>query len=168
LNFVAIDFETANNRPHSACAVGIVVVKNGEIFEEYYSLIKPPDNFYMYHNTRVHGINPEDTENAPTFEEIYPEIRRLMREQHVVAHNEAFDRNVMYHSMEYYDIAYADLLIPARWDCTVKLFRKKLQGKVNLAACCSRYDIPLNHHNALSDAKACAKLFMIHLSPLFA
>ena len=51
-NFVAIDFETAIK--HHICAVGIVTVVNGEIIEEYYSLIKPPNNEYNYYCTQVH------------------------------------------------------------------------------------------------------------------
>jgi len=42
LSFVAIDFETAIK--HHICAVGIVTVENSKIFDEFYSLIKPPNN----------------------------------------------------------------------------------------------------------------------------
>ncbi|OYU64522.1 MAG: hypothetical protein CFE22_18310 [Cytophagaceae bacterium BCCC1] len=90
-----------------------------------------------------------------------------MQGKMVVAHNESFDRNVLYHTMESYGLNYSDLQIKSRWECTVKIFRKKGNFKVNLAACCARYDIPLDHHNALSDARACAKLYLIHKMPLF-
>ena len=45
-NFVAIDFETANGNRSSVCSVGIVVVRDGEIVDKYYSLIQPTPNFY--------------------------------------------------------------------------------------------------------------------------
>lgn len=167
MEFVAIDFETATWHKDSACAVGIVHVKNEEIVEEFYTLIQPPGNEYMYHNTKVHGITAKDTLTAPTFEEIYPKLKSLMQGKMVVAHNESFDRNVLYHTMESYGLNYSDLQIKSRWECTVKIFRKKGNFKVNLAACCARYDIPLDHHNALSDARACAKLYLIHKMPLF-
>jgi DNA polymerase III subunit epsilon len=167
LEFVAIDFETATWHKDSACAVGIVHVKNEEIVEEFYTLIQPPGNEYMYHNTKVHGITAKDTYSAPTFEEVYPKIKSLMQGKMVVAHNESFDRNVLYHTMESYGLNYSDLQIKSRWECTVKIFKKKGNLKVNLAACCARYDIPLDHHNALSDARACAKLYLIHKMPLF-
>ncbi|MBK9933506.1 MAG: 3'-5' exonuclease [Cytophagaceae bacterium] len=166
MEFVAIDFETATNSPDSACAVGIVYVKNEEIIEEFYSLIQPPDNQYLYHNTRVHGITAKDTETAPTFADIYPKIKELMKNKLVVAHNESFDRNVLYRTMESHGLSFQELNIKSKWECTVKIFRKKGNFKVNLAACCQRYDIPLDHHNALSDARACAKLYLIHKYPL--
>ena len=43
-DFVAIDFETANNERTSVCAVGIVVVRDGEIVDSYYSQIHPEPN----------------------------------------------------------------------------------------------------------------------------
>ena len=75
MNFTAIDFETATGKRNSACAVGIVTVENGTITEEYFSLIQPPGNAYFGMNIAVHGIRPQDTLNAPTFDSLYPEIR---------------------------------------------------------------------------------------------
>ena len=54
-NFAAIDFETANQQRTSVCSVGIVIVRDGEIVDSYYSLIKPEPEYYSYWNTRVHG-----------------------------------------------------------------------------------------------------------------
>ena len=45
-NFVAIDFETANFEKSSVCSVGICIVQNGEIVDNYYSLIRPVPNYY--------------------------------------------------------------------------------------------------------------------------
>ena len=53
LNFAAIDFETANNERTSVCSVGVVVVRNGELVDSFYSLIQPEPNYYLYWNTRV-------------------------------------------------------------------------------------------------------------------
>ena len=44
-NFAAIDFETANQQRTSVCSVGIVIVRNGEIVDSYYSLIKPEPEY---------------------------------------------------------------------------------------------------------------------------
>ena len=60
-SFAAIDFETANHYPTSVCSVGVVVVRNGEVTEKFYSLIKPEPEFYSYWNTRVHGLTMNDT-----------------------------------------------------------------------------------------------------------
>lgn len=69
LDFAAIDFETANNERSSICSVGVVIVRNGEIVDKIYRLIRPTPNYYSYFNTRLHGLTREDTENAPVFPE---------------------------------------------------------------------------------------------------
>lgn len=167
MEFVAIDFETATAQKDSACAVGIVWVKGLDIIEEYYSLIQPPNNEYNFYNSRVHGIRASDTANAPAFSEIYPKMKSILQEKKMVAHNAAFDREILYHSMFSAGLNFDDLRLPKKWDCTVNIYRRKGLPKVNLAACSKLYGIELSHHNALSDARACAKLYMIHHNPLF-
>ena len=46
-NFAAIDFETANEQRTSVCSVGIVIVREGEIVDTYYSLIRPEPEYYF-------------------------------------------------------------------------------------------------------------------------
>lgn len=168
MEFVAIDFETATPEKDSACAVGVVWVKGLDIVEEYYTLIQPPNNEYNFYNTRVHGIKAKDTAAAPTFAEVYPKLRSILQGKKMVAHNASFDREILFHTMLSYGLKFSELELPKKWDCTVKLYRKKGLFKTNLAACSQLYGIPLKHHNALSDAAACAKLYMIHHNPLFA
>lgn len=167
MEFVAIDFETATPAKDSACAVGVVWVKGLDIVEEYYTLIQPPNNEYNYYNTRVHGIRSKDTVDAPTFHEIFPKLKSIIQGKRMVAHNAAFDRDILFHSMLNNGLKFSELNLQKKWDCTVKIYRKKGLFKTNLAACSKLYGIPLTHHNALSDAIACAKLYMIHHNPLF-
>lgn len=167
MNFVAIDFETATSFRDSACSVGIVTVRDGLVYEKFHTLIQPPNNFYNYHNTRVHGISAEDTAEAPTFDLVYHEIKKRLATQIIVAHNESFDRGVLMETMRTYGLDYNELQLKLYWECTVKIFRKKGYKPANLAACCQKHNIPLNHHDALSDALACAKLYLIHKNPLF-
>lgn len=159
MTFTAIDFETAVL--HHICAVGIVTVENGVIVDEYSTLIKPPKNEYNWHTIQVHGITPEDTENALPFGDVYPEIKKRLLGKKVIAHNESFDRNVLKKTMADNGIDYSDLQIDNRWECTVKIYRKKGLPSANLAACCKAMNVELNHHEALSDARACAKLYMM-------
>lgn len=161
MNFVAIDFETATGSRHSACAVGIVSVENGIIVEEYHALIQPPDNEYWWHNINVHGITPSQTIQSPTFDEIYPELRKRMKGKMIVAHNESFDRSVLTKSMGYYQLDYADLELSGKWECTLKMYRAKGFAPAKLDVCCRAMNIKLNHHEALSDARACAKLYLL-------
>lgn len=160
--FVAIDFETATK--HHICSVGIVVVENGIITEEFHSLIQPPNNQYNWHNIQVHGITANDTQNAPDFSKVYPEIKKRLFGKTIVAHNESFDRNVLTKTMQDFNLNYADLNIATKWECTLKIFRAKGYKPANLKACCNKHNIQLTHHEALSDARACAKLYLLTLN----
>ncbi len=158
MDFTAIDFETAIR--HHICSVGIITVENGEIKEEYQSLIQPPNNEYNWHNIQVHGIKPEDTSDAPFFDEVYPEIKKRLYGRTIVAHSESFDRNVLQKTMVDCGIDYSDLEISDSWECTLKIYREKGYAPANLNACCKIQKIELNHHEALSDARACAQLYL--------
>lgn len=161
MTFTAIDFETATSNRNSACAVGIITVENGIITDEYYTLIKPPNNEYDWHTTQVHGLTRKDTQNAHTFDKIYPEIKKRLQGKIVVAHNESFDRNVLQKTMAENGLDYSELNLAKRWECTMKLCRannKYPSGKLD--ECCAVDNIELNHHEALSDARACAELYL--------
>lgn len=160
LSFAAIDFETATGYMESACAVGIVTVTDGEITDEYYSLIQPPENEYWRANMLVHGITPGMTESLPGFHAIYPEVKKRLQGNVVVAHNEQFDRNVLKNTMRMYGLDYDELSLPERWECTCRIYRSLGYKPVNLSACCEREGIELKHHEALSDARGCAKLYL--------
>ena len=160
MNFTAIDFETATGKRSSACAVGIVTVENGAITEEYFSLIQPPGNAYFGMNIAVHGIRPQDTQQAPTFAELYPEIRKRLQGCTLVAHNEVFDRSVLRRTMEHYELDYTELGLADRWECTMRIYKAKGFVPYKLNSCCARLNIPLNHHEALSDAIGCAHLYL--------
>ncbi len=158
MNFTAIDFETANRYRNSACAVGLVKVKNGKIAHRYTSLIRPPRMWFEF--TDIHGITFDDVKHAPTFDRLLPEIEDFFRGvEFLVAHNSAFDRSVLLKTCEYYDITPPDI----EFRCTVKLARKKLGiFPTKLPDVCKALNIKLNHHDALSDALACAKI-MLHI-----
>ncbi len=160
MTFTAIDFETATGARNSACAVGIVTVEKDSITEEFYSLIQPPDNAYSGINIAVHGIRPQDTANAPTFIDLYPEIKKRLQRKKLVAHNESFDRSVLRSTMEHYGLDYADLRLAERWECTMRIYKAKGYIPYKLNVCCERLGITLKHHEALSDAIACAHLYL--------
>ena len=82
-------------------------------------------------------------------------MERFIAGQTVVAHNGfGFDFPVLAHTLAFYDLPVPDY---SKF-CTYKIYRS------NLAALCSRYSISLNHHDALSDAMACAELFLMHVN----
>jgi DNA polymerase-3 subunit epsilon len=159
MTFTAIDFETAIG--HHPCSVGIVTVENGIIVDEFVSLIKPPNNEYSPYTIKVHGIYPRDTANAKTFAQIFPEIQKRLQNRIVVAHNESFDRAVLMKSMALYGLSYEQLQVAAKWECTVKIYKGKGFKPTKLSDCCRVMNIKLQHHEALSDARACAQLFLL-------
>lgn len=159
MNFVSIDFETAIG--HHPCSVGIVTVENGVIVDEFVTLIKPPNNLYSPFTIQVHGIYPHHTANSKSFRQVFPEIQKRLQNRVVVAHNESFDRNVLSKSMALYGLNYEDLNIANRWECTVKIYKSKGLRPTKLSDCCREMNIQLNHHEALSDARACAKLYLM-------
>ncbi|WP_316751477.1 3'-5' exonuclease [Pedobacter gandavensis] len=153
-NFTAIDFETAQGKRWSICQVGLVRVENGIIKETINRLVCPPDNIYFYRNTEIHGITAERTRRSPDFSTVWKEISSFIDGQTVVAHNGAFDFSCLTQTLDYYKIAQPVY----EKQCTYKIYGQKL------AALCQEYRIPLNHHDALSDALACAELYKRHLN----
>lgn len=153
-SFTAIDFETAQGKRWSICQVGLVRVENQIITDQLSILVQPPGNYYWNNFIDIHGIYPEQTADAPTFDKIWQQIEPFIKNQNVVAHNGfAFDFHCLKQTLEYYEIS-----SPAfTGHCTYKIYGD------NLASLCRKYEISLNHHDALSDAKACAELFLIYL-----
>ena len=141
VRFVAIDFETSDPKRDSACAVGIVVVDKGEIVAREYRLIRPPRRKFNPFCVRIHGIYWEDVAKEPTFGDLWPEIEPLFEgADFIVAHNAAFDKSVLHTCCRE-----SSCKIPEQpFLCTVKLSRNTWEG------------ICLDHHNAASDAEACA------------
>jgi DNA polymerase-3 subunit epsilon len=150
-SFTAIDFETAQYARTSICQVGLVRVEAGAIVRELSILVRPPGNYYREDFIEIHGITPQATANAPTFAEVWPRLAPYIEGQLVVAHNGfRFDFDVLKKTLRLYGLP-----VPAfERACTLGIYRKKL------ATLCSQYRIPLNHHDALSDARACAELYL--------
>ena len=153
-DFTAIDFETAHPKHWSICQVGLVRVENGEIIKKVSMLIQPPDNIFWNMFTDIHGITPEDTEDAPTFYDVWGDIEPFIQDQIVVAHNMGFDGSCLKQALAYYDLKQPNY----EKACTYKIYGK------NLKTLCKEHKIKLNHHDALSDALACAELYRMHLS----
>jgi len=155
-SFLAIDFETADNGADSACAIGMVRVENNNIVKTDVKLIRPPRERMMF--THIHGLSWNDVKNSPSFGDLWPEIAPLFDGvDFLVAHNAPFDRRVLQACWQAYGIS--PLALPFK--CTVNIARNVLQIKpANLANVCQTLDIELNHHEALSDALACAKIYL--------
>jgi DNA polymerase III subunit epsilon len=154
--FVAIDFETADAKRDSACAVALVRVERSEIVRRAVTLIRPPRPDVP--NAWVHGITWGMVASSPTFAEIWPGLEAMLEGvAYLVAHNAPFDRSVMRACCEA-----AGLPMPEQpFECTLQMARRLWGGTgVTLPALCERFGIPLKHHDAASDAEACARLVL--------
>lgn len=154
--FTAIDFETADYGRDSACAVGLARVEDGRVIKTAYRLIQPPRQDIRF--TDIHGITWEDVENEPLFSEVWPGLADFFEgADFIAAHNAPFDKSVLYACC-----AAAGLGAPPQpFICTVKLSSTELGLKpATLSHVCHHLSIPLKHHNALSDAEACAKIMI--------
>ena len=150
-DFVAIDFETANNERSSVCSVGVIIVRNGEFVDSFYSLIQPEPNYYNYWCTQVHGLTRNDTEEAPTFPEVWKQIEPKIKDLPLVAHNKAFDESCLKAVFRCYQMDYPDY----EFYCTCIASRKAFPDAENhqlhtISELCGY------HHHALADAEACA------------
>jgi DNA polymerase III subunit epsilon len=150
--FVALDFETADYSPDSACALGLVRVENHRIVERTYSLIKPPRKKFVF--TYLHGITWEDVAHQPSFAELWPSYSPMLEGiDFLAAHNASFDRSVLHKCCVAAGLE--PPTIPFR--CTVQLARQTWNIKpTKLNNVCDHLGITLKHHHAASDAEACA------------
>lgn len=151
-DFIAIDFETATFSMDSACAVGVALVEDLRVVDTIYSLLKPPGLAFDPSNIAVHGITPSMVEDAPTLEEFWPALSPYFSAHcPVVAHNAGFDMAVLKASLplDIADFPYID---------SIQIAGSLVTGSKSLASCAQQLDIPLQHHNAASDARACAEI----------
>ena len=157
-NFAAIDFETANECASSVCSVGVVIVKDGQIVDRYYSLIHPEPEYYTWFCREVHGLGQEDTEDAPVFPYVWEKIGPKIKGLPLVAHNSRFDEGCLksvfqVYQMDYPDYQFYDTLSASRRYFGCRLPNHQLQ---TVAAACG-YDLT-KHHHALADAEASAAI----------
>lgn len=159
MNFTAMDFETANRYPESACSLALVLVRNNKIIDKFYTVINPQMNFDSQ-NIQVHGITAQDVIDAPTMAEVWPKIKDLFQPGMLVAaHNIRFDSNVLKQSLARYDIEEPHYLMIDTLK-TSRLFEHGLPN-YKLDTVSNALDINLwHHHNALSDSEACAEILI--------
>lgn len=158
MDFIAIDFETANEKRSSPFSIGIVVVKNGQVVEKVHHLIRPKEMRFMPINIGIHGIRPAMVENELEFDELWTKIRHYFNESLVIAHNSSFDISVLRNTAELYNIE----LPSFDYICTMKLAKNFYRGienaKLNTVNNYLGYEF--KHHDALYDALACSNILL--------
>lgn len=153
--WVAVDVETATPSRDSLCSLAAVRVANGEIKETFSELVMPPGNQYAAPNMMIHGLTPTDTARSRGIEYVALDFWAFVGARPLVAHNASFDSNVISQSVER-----VGLSVPASasWFCTLKLAQGTWPDlpSYSLSDLCEVLGIPLEHHQARSDALACA------------
>lgn len=159
-DFAAIDFEAANGELTSACSMGLVIVRNDEIVDSFYSLMRPVPNRYDFYTTKVHGIKFKDTKDAETFPQVWYKVAYKLQGLPLVAHGKSFDERVLKALHEYYHIKYPRYKFYCTHLGSQALVPDIENHKLQTVALHFGYDIKKNHHNALADAEACAVIAM--------
>ncbi|UOQ56221.1 3'-5' exonuclease [Leucobacter allii] len=160
VDFTAIDFETANSHPSSACSVGLARVRDGAVVDRAEWLIRPPAGHaqFLPFNIKIHGITPGMVASAPEWGEQLARLREFIGDDVAVAHNASFDMGVI-------RAACAETVTPTprlRYLCSVQVSRKTYDipsHRLPLAAAAAGFG-DFAHHEALADAEACAAIIV--------
>lgn len=158
MDFVSIDFETATSKPNSICSMGIAVVENNRVTETKEILIRPEPFEFNDYNTLIHGITPEMVYDSPRFCDIWEDVKPLLENKIVAAHNASFDVGALRATLDMFGLEYPTF----EYVCTVKLSQKAYPDlpshKLNFMA--EALGITFNHHRAGDDAYVCAELLI--------
>lgn len=159
LTFNSIDVETANADRASICQIGIVQVRDGNIRDQWQTLVDPEDWFDPW-NVSIHGINESDVRGSPTLPQVRDELRIRLRGSILVSHTSfdriAFERAMTRYNLEQLQVTWLDSAKIARraWP---DRYGRSGYGLKNIAM---DFDIPFRHHDALEDARACAEIVL--------
>lgn len=158
MNFVAIDVETANSDQASICQIGVAKFSNGELVEEWCSLINPED-YFEPRNIFIHGIEEEFVVGKPTFPQIIETLQNYLEGSICVSHM-PFDQIALGKAFRKYEIE----PFAMDWIDSAKVARrtwadvaKKGYGLPNL---CEKIGYVFQHHDALEDAKAAGHVLL--------
>jgi DNA polymerase-3 subunit epsilon len=159
-SFVAIDYETANSDKRSACSLGISIVENGKVIQAFEHLIKPPEEFSEFDpfNVMIHGIQAKDVTNAKSFQEAWSSVISASNDYKlpIVCHYSGFDIRVTQNLLSYFNQDFPEIRFYDTLTIAKKMWPALINHKLNTLS--ENFNIQLNHHNAASDAEACARI----------
>lgn len=159
MRLAGLDFETANFRRGSICAVGCAVIEDSVVHSSREWLVYPHQGYrwVLPEFTAIHGLSHWDIKDAPTFPEVWVELLpMLLSADCVIIHNAPFDLGHLRSVLELYQLPpvsfyYAD---------SVTITRQRIPGlsSYSLNSVAAHFGIDFKHHNALEDALTCAKI----------
>ncbi|MED4751025.1 ATP-dependent DNA helicase DinG [Brevibacillus choshinensis] len=158
---LVVDFETTGSHPRqgdSIIQIGAVAIDDGQVTDSFSTLVNPGQPIPPF-ITQLTGISEEMVADAPSLEEVFPRLLRMLDGRAFVAHNASFDLQFLQEallSQGYY--AFDGYVLD-----TVELSRVLMptQNSYRLGELASELDIEHeNPHQADSDAMATAQLFL--------
>jgi len=158
-----VDVETADSHNDTICAIGTIIIKNGEE-KRFYSLIDPKVHIT---NTSIHGIGDDDVIGEPTLDKFWNTISNYLDNDYViVGHNVSFDISVLAKDLERYNIEFNPIKKVDTMTIAKDIYYnyKTQCGDLKLDTLCNRLNIDINHHNAESDITATKQVLEILLS----
>lgn len=160
-DFIAIDFEIANNAMDSACSIGLAAVQKHNIVKKDYFLIKPPILNFSPDTVSIHGITCDQVKNAKTFGELWSDISYYFTNSYfVIAHNAQFDMSVLHACLNSYNIPSCDFPYIDSIAISHRASKTTFSGN-SLLAVAEHYGISVcDHHNALCDAETVCKVII--------
>lgn len=158
MEFVAVDFETANPSYASICQIGFARYSRGELTDEWKSYVDPEDYFHPM-SVRVHGIDFPMVQGAPRIPDVHADLHRWLDGSVAVSHT-AFDRVALQQALEKYGLPAPD----CRWLDSSLVARRAWDecayAGYGLAPVCRLIGYDFTHHDALEDAKAAGQVLI--------
>ena len=159
MRYVVFDTETPNRCNDRISQIGFCVVEDGIMGPERCFLVNPECRFDEF-NIMLTGIRPEQCRCEPDFAELWRrELEEVFSEGVLVAHNAPFDMAVLAKCLRAYGLRWKHI---ASYIDTVRLARRAFPTLSNhrLDTLAYRLGLELEHHDAGSDAAACAHILL--------
>ncbi|QHE52494.1 ATP-dependent DNA helicase DinG [Pontibacillus sp. HMF3514] len=159
--FVVVDLETTGHTPKKGdkiIEVGMVTIEDGEIVHQFHSMVNPEQPIPSF-ISQLTGIEDQDVQDAPLFDEIVDEIVHLCQDAYFVAHHVQFDLGFLNHAIQ--ETTGKSLDIPVI--DTVELGRIMIPQApgYKLAQLAEYLDVAHeNPHRALADAYVTANILL--------
>lgn len=146
MKYVIVDIETANPNITSICQIAIVTYENGQITDQWHSLINPKTYFHEM-NVMIHGITERTVRDAPTLSDVADVIKAKFSDNVICSYG-AFDRSSLTRIFPELSNQWLDIVKAVRraWD---KKFAEKGYGLAKMAKALKIKQY--QHHDALDD-----------------
>ncbi|RDY26735.1 PolC-type DNA polymerase III [Romboutsia weinsteinii] len=164
-SFVVFDIETTgfSNTNDKITEIGAVKIENFKVVDRFSELINPEKDI-SYKIQELTGITNDLVRDKPTIEEILPKFMEFIGDSVLVAHNAEFDTGFISQKCREQGLEYNNSAVDTLTLARVLLPNLK-RHRLNVVA--KALGIPLlNHHRAVDDAEATAKIFLKFLEML--